>query len=299
MTKIALMGSSQIQHIALALQEEYDVVDLQEAISARKSLPGKFIAFLHGVIFSDCDIVYNVFCNNFASLELIAARILGKRTINHWIGTDVRLLLERRISKWLTQLSSTATFVCYKGLQDDLHGVGIEANILPIVPFGMSFDICTMPRDHAVLVYLPEGKEDEYGIDEIREAVRAFPNLPFFVVANRNIELFYGAKNVSMLGRLSLEQMESLYSKISILLRLHKSDGLSMMVLEALGKGKHVIWDHELQHTMPGSTSQEIICSISHILEDAPAIDYASHEFVKQEYSKCRFIELFKQMGGL
>lgn len=293
MERVALMGTSQIQHIGLALQDEFEVVNLEDLASGRTSLIGKAIAYLHGVM--GCDVVYNVFCTNFSNLILLAARFMGKKTVAHWIGSDVRLLLEGKISKRLSRMAARTTFVCFEGLQRDLLKAEVKADILPIIPFNMSFDVCNMPSDHAVLVYLPEGKEHDYGLNEIRDAVAAFPNLRFYIVANSSTDLFPDADNVSILGMLSPEEMEQLYSRISILLRLHTSDGLSMMVLEALAKGKRVIWDHKLQYVLPGSSSEEIIASIAKVIANEPESDFEAHEFVMREYSKKRFLELFRQ----
>ena len=73
--------------------------------------------------------------------------------------------------------------------------------------------------------------------------------------------------NVRVLGQLPLEKMEALYNKVSICLRIHISDGLSMSVLEAMAKGKKVIWNCRYPFAYPGSTTKEICNSLDLILK--------------------------------
>lgn len=288
---VGVMGSSQIQHLMPVIAQEYGVWNIQDDWDEADSFWGRLVAYLRGL--RHCDVVYCVFCTPKTGRYVWLAHLFGKKFVGHWIGSDVRAVMEG-ISDPKKVGIADHNFVCFEPLQKDLESKGIYAELLPITPFnGMNFDLEVMPSSHGVLVYMPDGKEDSYGLAEMLPVMKHFSNIPFYIVANTNAKQFEGLENVHVLGRLSLEEMGELYKKVSILLRVHLSDGLSMMVLEALGKGKKVIWDHEFEHCLPGATTAEMIESIEKILEMDPEPDIAAHEFVVTTFTPENYLEIF------
>lgn len=293
-TVIGIMGTSQINHIAPALEEKYEVVNLQQTIDDQSSSKVKRLGrYLEQL--SNVDVLYNVFTGPRFWQFALLAKLMGKRVVTHWIGSDVRLASEGR-----TKLNGLRLvdrhLVCFEPLQEDLARLGIDARVLPIVPFGMTFDICEMPEKHSAIIYLPEGKEELYGLQELDKVFPLFPDLDFYIVANGRSELFREHENVYALGMLSLDEMADLYSRSSVLIRIHLSDGLSMMVLEALGKGKSVIWDHEFPYVLPGKNANEISASLKEATAIPPAARKDAHDFIAEHYSKRAFMESFDSL---
>lgn len=136
-----------------------------------------------------------------------------------------------------------------------------------------------MPKKHAVLSYVPEGKENFYGLDKIRKIAKEFPNIKFYILAKKAKK----EKNIEYLGRIPIKKMNKLYSKISVLLRPTIHDGLSMMVLEALGKKKQVLWNQHFLYCNP-------ISDYKKILSNPPRLNTLGADFVKREYNKERII---------
>lgn len=287
--KIGVVGSNQIQHLIPVLEEKYDVINIQKHIEGK----GRITTFL---IFTwyllKVDLIYNVFSSPFFLKKAKVCSFFGKKVITHWIGSDVRYAVEGQTDmEGYKKLDSNV--VCFKALQDDLKGLGLDANIIPITPFNLHFEICEMPKVHACLIYMPRGNEQYYGFDEISRVFPKFPQIKFFIVANDDKEKFAAYPNVEVLGRLPMKEMEELYKKISFIIRIHISDGLSMSVLEAMAKGKKVVWNCEYPFAYPGSTTEEICAGVEAIIKTPPTPDKDAHDFIAKEYTKDNFLRDF------
>lgn len=289
---IGIIGPSQIYHLIPVLESEYNVINLQVILDSNKN---KFVqVFKYILALLRVDYIYNVFTSPYSYRKLKIASLMQKKIITHWIGTDVRLLLEGKTD--LRKLKFVDKHVvCFEPLQDDLKSHNLNASILPITPFNLHFDIANMPDEHSVIIYMPRGVELDYGFDQIKKVFPKYPQIPFYIVANDDIELFKPYKNVLPLGRLSKEEMEELYNKVSIVIRIHISDGLSMSILEGMAKGKKIIWNCKYPYCYPGSTTEEICNGLDHILNDSPKADVAAHKFIVEEYTREKFISMFNE----
>lgn len=287
--KIGVIGSNQIQHLIPVLEERYEVINIQKKLDGKSRFKVIFI-FIWYLL--KVDVIYNVFSAPSFVNKAKACSFFGVKVITHWIGSDVRYAVEGKtdMEKYKKMDSNV---VCFKALQDDLKKLGLNANIIPITPFNLHFEVCEMPKEHACLIYMPTGCEDYYGFEEISRVFPRFPNVQFNIVANNDKEKFAAYPNVNVLGRLSLKEMEDIYKKISFIIRIHISDGLSMSVLEAMAKGKKVIWNCEYPFAYPGSTTEEICEGVEKILQTPPTPDIEAHDFIAKEYTKENFLRDF------
>lgn len=287
--KIGIMGQHQVQHIIPVLKEKYDVKDLRNNCGRKIS---KHIKWLQAV--RKVDVVYNVSTSNHFWMQAKAAKMMRKKVITHWIGTDVLQVSEGKTNP--TKLSIVDKhFVCFSELQRELHDNGIEAEVLPIIPFNLKFTLNKMPEEHAVLVYMPNGREEFYGYEVLKDVFQHAYNTKFYIVANSASEKFSMYKNVEVLGTLSLDQMEMLYDKISIVIRNVKHDGLSMSVVEALAKGKKVIWNYSIPNVICAKTAQEICTELDKIIQESPKVDMNAHEYVIEHYTREAFLNIFSK----
>lgn len=288
---IGVMGSNQIKHLIPVLEMRYNVINLQPIIDSKKSKLAKTIDFAKQI--RNIDVLYNVFSSQYFWKKMYVAKALRKKVITHWIGTDVRYAMEG-ITDMKKYHRADSNMVCFKPLQEDLASLGLHAEILPITPFNLNFDLCKMPEKHSVIIYMPQGVEKDYGWEEISQVFPKYPTLEFKIVANNDKEKFALYPNVKVLGYLSKEEMEKLYNEVSIVLRIHISDGLSMSVLEGMAKGKKIIWNCEYPYCYPGSTTEEICNSLDILLKDAPKPDQVAHDFIVNEYTREKFLEIFE-----
>ena len=245
------------------------------------------------------DMVYVIGQAAHINLRLIIAKLFKKIVINHWIGTDVLIARKKKIHRKINQFFIDVNLASAPWLKNELMELGINATLLPIIPAGMRYEVAKMPKEHSVLVYMPEGRESFYGKKYIEYLAKEFPNIRFFIVANSNKELIK-LKNVTFLGKLSLNEMEALYDKISILIRLPEHDGLSLMLLEALVKGKQVIYKYKFPYVYTPLDINNLREIFEEIIKKPPRVNYEASEFIKNNYNeKVIFNELMNILNSV
>lgn len=293
---IGMMGSSQIEHIIPILEKGYIMVDVGSCVKEQKNKLIKLIRWIRALW--GVDAIYNIYTGENTWVYFFFAKLLKKKVITHWIGTDVCYIMgnpkgAKRISNFVD-----VQFSCFEPLHDELLQVGIDTKILPIVPIKMNFDLCEMPTSHSVMIYMPDGREDFYGYQELKNIFPAFPHLTFHIVGTNNHTPFAQFQNVVVEGILSHAQMEELFRKISILIRPTKHDGLSMSVLEALAKGKAVIWSSQFPYTMHCRTESEIKKRLQELVNTSPAQNTDAHNYIVENYNSENFFRDFQSGIG-
>lgn len=294
MKKIFLTGSTQIAHIAeLLAKNGYETQILPCDNSTKWNLLHYYWKYMFALW--KASQVYIVYAMPNNCLTLILARMFRKKVILHWIGTDVYNYMHKIVSSkpYTGKVSHVAGSPL---LRDELKAVGIDAKMIPIVPFGMKLELMEMPDKHAALVYLPKGKEDFYRGDIVRELALRNPDIQFHIVANDG----YGPlelSNVVFHGKLGAEKMNALYSEISILVRIPEHDGLSMMVLEALAKGKQVLYryEHPFVYTPDTLAIEDIDAKFKEITAEKPTQNVQGHNYICTQYTEDNMMQLYKK----
>lgn len=286
------MGSTQTEHIIPILEKDYTMVDVGSCIKGRKSKWMKLLQWTWAIL--RVDAIYNIYTSENAWMYFFWAKLLGKRVITHWIGTDVYYIMgnpkgAKRISKFVD-----VQFSCFEPLRDELLQVGIDTKVLPIIPIKINYELCEMPKKHSVMIYMPNGREDFYGYQELKNIFPAFSQLTFHIVGTDHHAPFAQFQNVAVEGFLSHAQMEALFREISIVIRPTKHDGLSMSVLEAMAKGKNVIWSSRFPHTMLGRTEDEIKKCLQELIDTSPKQNTDAHDYVVENYNAEAFFKGFQ-----
>lgn len=292
--RIAVMGSSQIEHIIPLLSESgYHVTDIQTIFSSNKTKEEKEELYRKAI--SESDMLYNVYSGNFFWAKASYAKLIGKKVITHWIGTDVLNAISGEVG-FLGHSLVDHHFSCYEPLKKELQLIGIQSTVLPIVPFNMNLTIGKMPDTHGVMIYMPENRLEHYGYSELCYVFEQFPNLQFHIVANSGEgAIFEKYRNVTAHGWLDMEAMEELYEKISIVIRFIKHDGLSMSVIEGLIKGKKVIWNNRYHGVVYAETKEAICNELKEILKISPYTDIDVSNYVKDVLSKEKIRHVFEE----
>lgn len=233
----------------------------------------------------------------FAAKLWALSRALGKRTVNHWVGTDVLLAREderhrgmaREAARFIRQHLTVAPW-----LSEELNELGITAAVAPLTR-PVSFELRTTRGRPGVLAYLPDERPEFYGAEIVREAARQLPGVPFAVVAG-TAERQPAIPNVTYLGW--TDDMRPLYERYPILLRVARHDGLPKMVLEALACGNQVIFEYEFPSCYHAGTADEALAALRSILDAGCPINAAGAEAVRRSYSSDRLTaELLKAIG--
>ena len=170
------------------------------------------------------------------------ARRRGIPVIVIWAGTDVTVA--RREPQQLEVIKRYGFTNISDGpwLVDELRDLGIEAEYVPVTAVEPPTEIAPLPKRFTVLTYLPEPRRVFYGEKAVYAIARELPDVPFRVVG-RGERNPIAPPNVEFLGYVA--DMPARIDDSTVLLRLPEHDGKSMLVLEALARGRHVVWNYD------------------------------------------------------
>lgn len=170
--------------------------------------------------------------------------LFGKKLVVHWIGTDVRKEVQRSGSlsgrirhKVFSKASMHLTD--FEPLKLELQQAGIETEVLPLVPVSRKYFEETNDIGDDILAYVPEFRSEFYRLPMILDLAKRRPDLHFHITAHSGSGIGH-FQNVTFHGW--TDDLETLWLKCRVLLRMTEHDGLSHSVVEALSRGKHVIW---------------------------------------------------------
>jgi hypothetical protein len=176
------------------------------------------------------------------------ALLLGKKMIIQWVGSDIREMEAwqaegRDISKILLQKAEHWAEVDWTAVE--LAKLGVKARIVPLTPAGFPEQVPDLPEKFVALTYLPPDKAEFYGEEQILRLAREFSEVTFLIVGSEPTQrpAFWPSNMVSVGW---VDEMSRFYPEITVLIRMTRYDGLSFMVLEALARGRHVIWSRKL-----------------------------------------------------
>lgn len=212
--------------------------------------------------------------------------------IVHWIGSDV-IRLRDHIAEHGTPPAYqfdhiTRHLADSPALAAELKELGVETDVVRLLPRSVNADAGPLPDAPAVLVYLPSGAEDFYRIDIIKSLAAAWPQVPFYIAANDGNDVGDCPANMQFLGE--VKNMDALYRKVSVLIRICRHDSLSAMVLEALARGRYVIYSEPFRHTLQASDTETAMTQLAALLQQTKPND-AGAQMVATEFSWRREIE--------
>lgn len=295
--KIVFLGSSQKKHIAdLLSRAGCTCIMLSEEANAVKRKVLNLCRFL------SADMVYSVGGEDYETCYVYKlARLLGKKVVIHWIGTDVLNAVQNDDGRKRDNSPLVINLAGSELLQTELEQIGICASVVPIVPCNIEFDVCPMPSRHAVLSYIPQNRESFYGMEILKKVAKEFPDIQFHIVSNNGLNDTERLENVVYEGMLNPKQMKELYKNCSVLFRYPQHDGLSMMVLEALGMGRTVIYKYPFPYvvTPEGETIQEILQTFSMVFSENPKVNQAAAQYVRDSFSVKKQLNRYRKAGVL
>ncbi len=233
-----------------------------------------------------CDAVYTTYQGH--SYRFFAlVRALGKRSINHWVGSDVWSAItnpaEARLAR-LTNLFIDKHLAVAPHLAVQLASIGLQAEVVPIVPSFERAELRPVDASQArVLAYLPNNPPNFYGADIIYGLAERFTQVPFAVLACPP-EIQRPLPNIEYLGR--VPDINEVYGRSSILIRMTKHDGLPRMVLESLARGYQVIYKHGFPYCHQAGDLEEAASCLARIIADGCPINYEGRRHVLEHYDQ-------------
>jgi hypothetical protein len=229
--------------------------------------------------------------------------VLNKPFIWHWIGADCRTygqrfhrgrgwrarLARRAVHKWaLAHLADSPE------VADDLRKYGINAEVVRLLPKTIEAEVIPLPEKPCILSYWTPVLRDLYRAQVVMQLAKAFPDVPFLIVGDDGKDMS-APKNVKFLGR--LPSLTDMYPKISIYIRLVEYDSVSAIVLEALARGRYVIYSKKFPYAELAQNFDEAQKALVKLLA-AKEPNKAGSEYIRQNYSIQQQVECVKKLYG-
>jgi glycosyltransferase involved in cell wall biosynthesis len=216
--------------------------------------------------------------------------LMNKPYMIHWIGTDVLSFKEQKSSRgWRKSIVSRLAYRLAKQhfsdspyLLDELKGLHIDASVIKLLPNKIDADLQPLPEKFSALAYWPNHRETFFRGEWIYSLAEMFPNIEFKVAKATRSEKSV-PPNVTFLGK--HEDMEAVYRGVSVFIRTPEHDSLSAMVLEALVRGRYVIYN---KPSIPGchyaNSVQECVEALKEIIKQQEP-NHEGAQFVRENFS--------------
>ena len=214
---------------------------------------------------------------------------LGKPLVMNWVGTDVITAKNKYETKKIREdYVKNALHLCeVDWIKQELLEIGIDAKISNFATFNKVYQIEESFHNHfAVLNYIPEDRKSFYGIDLYVELAKRNPSIHFYIagcVANEH----KFPDNIFPLGWVS--DMNELYNKVQVCLRIPEHDGLSTFVLEGLARGKQVIYKYDYPNVIHLADLSEIDFKLKELqakwLDKKSLINVEGMKFISEHFN--------------
>jgi glycosyltransferase involved in cell wall biosynthesis len=216
-----------------------------------------------------------------------AARRRNVPVVVIWAGTDVVLARE---DPGLLEVIKQYRFVNVSDgpwLVDELRELGIHARYVPVTAVVTPKDPAPLPQRFRVVSHLPEPRRAFYGEKAVYAVARTFRDIPFTVVGHGGPNPV-APSNVEFLGRIG--DMVTELDRSTVMLRLPEHDGKSMFVLEALARGRHVVWNYGFRGVYKARTIAQAIEQIQFLYDEHRAgrlkLNMDGYNFVREHFRR-------------
>ena len=211
----------------------------------------------------------------------------GTRVVAHWIGSDVVELREFVTANGQApaelQTCVDVHLADSPEIRQELTEFGIDSQVIRLIPSSVEADVMPLPETPGVLSYWPDARAAFYRCDMFMDLARRFPDVAFYVAGATGESLTDVPANVTFLG--NVRDMDGVYRKVTAFVRIVEHDSLSAMALEALARGRYVLYNHSfLPHTQIVSDLADASAALSEVLA-APSPNAAGAEHVRENFS--------------
>jgi len=194
-----------------------------------------------------------------------------KPVVSHWSGSDVLWALGRKglhagAHRWMLKHMVQVFLADSPEIAREVEPfLGYAPEVVRLLPTSVSADVLPLPPHFAVLSYWRKGREDFYGRKVILELARSFSDVSFIVTTDSTPPDDERLPNISY--RPLARSLEDLWPQVSCLVRICEHDSLSAMVLEALARGRHVIYSKEFPHCRTATDAAQAKVALAEILK--------------------------------
>ena len=230
----------------------------------------------------------------------------NKEIYIEWAGSDVLKAKKFFENGMINEnyIKKPIHFSVSKWIQSELQEIGIEnkvckASLCDVVRNDKEKFVFSMNNKNIMaFTYLGKNRENFYGLDQVIKLAKKFPNVKFRVCGTDGENLIH-LNNIEYLGWINNVSEE--LDNCNIFLRLIEHDGLSNTVLEALSKGKFVIYSYPFKYCETYKNEMDLfnifqkLINLTHKgIYNIEAIDYIIKNYSKEVLLKNLLKELYK-----
>jgi len=242
-------------------------------------------------------VVHQVFAGIKLNRFLLRARVLGQRIVMHWIGSDVLNLRVYRLTHGrLPELHTRYVDVHLADspqIQRELAHLGLDSTVVRLLPKLIAAEVEPLPAEPAVISYWSDARPEFYGSTMYCNLARRFPHITFYVAGATGAGIPDPPTNMVFLGE--VKDMDAVYRRATALFRVVEHDSLSAMVLEAMARGRYVLYCYEFPHTTYVTRFEDAVSALGAILQRRDP-DEAAASYVRENFSWRREIERLIQV---
>lgn len=213
----------------------------------------------------NADVVYSI--NGSLTRSRVFDLALAKDIplIMNWVGTDVLKSLEAfRSGNYMKDYIKKAQHHCeVNWIQEELKETGIAAEVVNFAVFEKQFDIVVPEGPFTVLSYIPGNRSSFYGIEAFLSLANSFPDTRFLIAGGSEEDFDKLPANVKALGW--VKDMGEVFDQSHVCVRYPEHDGLSNFILEAMARGKQVLYKYNFDHCNYCPTENDLIENLSKI----------------------------------
>lgn len=212
------------------------------------------------------------------------ARAMGKPVVRYWVGSDVMALKQSKVeacAAYAVNAGVALNIVQWRNLQGELAKYGIRSCVAPAPSANLDVKLVeSLPERFTLLMYADERTWQFHGGTEMLMLARQHPAWKCIVVNDDG----YGRPNVDNVeytGRVT--DMDSLYRRVSVLVRFSRHDGLPRMMLEAMARGIHVVWTQPFPHCRQARSYGELVRELESLRCERPNVE--GREYVRGTFN--------------
>ena len=226
---------------------------------------------------------------------MIIAKLLGKRIIIHWVGTD---LLKFHKSNLLTKIlyrtiPTKHIFVSQSLMKEFPH----NRNVF-LFPIFRQYPLVKtdFKIKKEILTYIPENREDFYYGQFITDFFKKKKSYNLHVIGNSGTS-FKKNNNIKFYGWIDERKINKLINKCSIYIRFVKHDGFPKLVVDNLYNYNFVIYNKPFPYTINCTPEESILNDVltniykKHSLKKS---NQKQHEYIEKLYSEFNYHQLLE-----
>ena len=227
----------------------------------------------------------------------VIAKLTRKKTICHWVGSDSILAVKGWKRKLQTKIFTKFVdkhIAVSERIKAELDEIGIHSTVL-FHGSDIESEEIELPEKFGVLVYFIEGREKLYGVDRVIEISEKLPDMEFLFVGHfepLKYTKLYSQNNLHFLG---FVDMDNIWERINVIVRMTEHDGFPKVIVEAYSKGRFVIHNYPLPGVILCQTNQEVIEELKN-LKSTKSINKAGFNLFEEQFHYDKFLKKFEEI---